>query len=179
MSIETLAHQGREHVHSGLAGIDGGKLRKLRSSQLQECFLHMDEVQYRREYVATIRNVDFVNDAASRNVNATWYTLERIEGPVVWIAMGSESPVDYAKLSDVVRRKVQGLICVGGSSAKLHEAFDTEASQVTDAASLADAVHKAFYHYEGIKKIVFSPACDNGIPTVQLGAHFVRCVNEI
>ena len=85
---ESLATQGRETIHSGLAGIDSSKLKKLRSNHLRDCFNLIDEMRHKLEFVARIKGISFIDDAASRNAMSTWYALETIEGRAVWIANG-------------------------------------------------------------------------------------------
>ena len=75
---ETLTTQGREKVHTGLAGIDSEKLKKLRSSHLRACFNLIDEMRHKLEFVARIKGISFVDDAASRSTLSTWYALETI-----------------------------------------------------------------------------------------------------
>ena len=90
MSIEILAKQGRDRVYGGLAAIDSSKSRQMRDNALRSCFTRLDEVSYRMEFVARIHGLEFINDAAARSVNATWYALERLEGGIVWIAFGGD-----------------------------------------------------------------------------------------
>ena len=49
---ESLATQGRERVHTGLAGIDSARLKKLRNTNLRECFNLIDEMRHKLEFVA-------------------------------------------------------------------------------------------------------------------------------
>ena len=94
MTIETLARQGRTDLHNGLASIDTAKLKKIRNAALRDCFSRLDEMRFRREFVARIHNKNFINDSASRNVNSAWYSLESADGPVVWILNSTSEPVD-------------------------------------------------------------------------------------
>ena len=68
---ESLATQGRERVHTGLAGIDSARLKKLRNTNLRECFNLIDEMRHKLEFVARIRGISFIDDAASRSPLST------------------------------------------------------------------------------------------------------------
>ena len=112
---ESLATQGREKVHTGLAGIDSSRLKKLRNSQLKECFNLIDEMRHKLEFVARIRGISFIDDAASRSPLSTWYALETIEGKVVWIANGTTNNIqkaaEFKRLRNLVENKVTKIIC--------------------------------------------------------------------
>ncbi|MDO4217369.1 MAG: hypothetical protein Q4D03_04250 [Bacteroidales bacterium] len=179
MSIETLAKQGRESIHTGLAGIDSLKLRRLRNEQMRQCFNRFDEMPYRMEFVARIRGTEFVNDAASRSVNATWYALDSNEGKLVWIANGDDNQADYSKLVPLAKEKVTMLVAVGNDTSRLHQAFDGEVPSVVDAHNIAEAVHLAFYRNIETPKVLFSPAGDNGSDAYTEGAQFTVEVNEV
>lgn len=179
MSIETLAKQGQKEVHIGLAGIDSSKLKKMRNEHLKQCFHHFNDTQYRMEYVARIRGTEFINDAASRTVNATWYALESIEGNLIWIANGGDAKAEYEKLLPVARQKVRMIVCVGNDNQHLHETFSGSVRRIVDAKSINEAVHTAFYSQIENAKILFSPACENGMPVDNEGQQFTMEVNEL
>ena len=55
MTIETLAVQGRDRIHTGLAGIDIQRLKAMRNASLRACFNRLEETSYRMEFVARVR----------------------------------------------------------------------------------------------------------------------------
>ena len=179
MSIELLAKQGRDRIYGGLAAIESSRLRKMRDEAIRTCFTRFDEAEYRLEYVARIHGIEFVNDAAARSVNATWYSLQRLEGPLVWIAFGGDSQTDYARLQSPVLRKVRMLICVGSDNRSLHEAFDHVVPTVVDAESIGTAVHLACYSGLQDVKVLFSPATRQGLSDESAGRLFRHEVNEL
>lgn len=177
--IEKLATQGQQDIHNGLASVDSQKLRRLRNQQMRQLFSRFDEMQYRMEFVARIQGIEFINDAASRNVNATWFTLDSMESRVVWIARGGVTDSDYSKLIPVVRQKVEQLICVGKNNTMLHTAFDEAVPVVKDCADLGEAVRYAFYHNGEHCKVVYSPAVAFDVDMATDGAIFAHEVNEL
>lgn len=176
MNIETLAHGGR--TTTGLAGLDTAKLKAMRNASLRECFHLMEDTHYRMEFVARILEREYIDDAAARTVNATWYSLERVQGGIIWIATGCEHEVDYSRLEPVVLRKVRMLLVLG-PDAQLRKAFSGVVPTIEACHSMAEAVHKA-YNYESMDvRVLFSPACDDGTPTEALGEAFKTEVNEL
>ena len=179
MTLESLAKQGREKIYTSLAGIESAKLKKLRDEAMRRSFGSFDEIKYKLEFVANINEMEFVNDAASRTPNATWYSLDTMEKPVIWIANGDVNDVDFEVLKPLALRKVRMLICVGNDNTKLHDTFAVAVLKIIDVPNIAVALDKALY--SGIEKavVLFSPACENGEPATEQGADFTYFVNEL
>lgn len=179
---ETLATQGREKIHTGLAGIDSAKLKKLRNNQLKECFNLIDEMRHKLEFVARIKGISFVDDAASRSTLSTWYALETIEGEVIWIANGAVNSnsvaINFRRLRSLVEKKVKMIVTIGDCSL-YQSVFGDLVKDIVPAASIGEAVNKAFYsHLENVK-ILFSPAAENGVSYEEQGDTFKHEVNEL
>lgn len=179
MSIELLAKQGRDRVYGGLAAVNSSLLRQMRDNNLRTCFARFDEADFRLEYVARIHGIEFINDAAARSVNATWYALQRVEGGIIWIAFGGDNQADYARLQSLALRKVRMLICVGNDNSHLHEAFRGSVPLIQDADNLGTAVHAACYSGLENVKVLFSPATRQGLSDQTAGLLFRREVNEL
>lgn len=179
MTLESLAKQGREKIYTNLAGIDTAKLKKLRNETMRRSFSSFDEMKYKLEFVARINGMEFINDASSRTPNATWYSLDTMEKPVIWIANGDVNDVDFDTLKTLALRKVRMLICVGNDNTRLHDTFAGSIPVIVDAKNLAVALDKAFY--SGIENAVtlFSPASENGVAVAEQGEEFTYCVNEL
>ncbi|KWW29836.1 MAG: UDP-N-acetylmuramoylalanine--D-glutamate ligase [bacterium P3] len=179
MNIETLARQGRSQIHNGLAAVDSTMLKKMRNDALRNCFNRMDEMRYRREFVARIHGKTFINDAASRSLNATWYTLESLDAPVIWLVNADGPAVDASKLLPSVSGRVCMIICVGSDTEWLHRQFEGVVPFIVDACDIRDAVTKAFYSSFETATVVFSPLVDCGRPAVDDGIAFHHEVNEL
>lgn len=179
MSFEILANQGRDRVYGTLASVDTAKLRTMRNNTLRNCFSRFDETTNRMEHVARIYGLTFINDAAARNPNATWYTLQNTEGPIIWIAFGGDNMADYARLRQLALRKVRMLICVGNENSLLHQTFQGAIPIINDAENIADAVNKACYSgFENVK-VILSPATPQGLSDETAGRQFRHEVNEL
>lgn len=178
MTIETMIRRGFDRPHVGLAGLDTRKLKAMRNSALRACFNRIDETCYRLEYVASIRGREYINDAAARTVNATWYSLESIHGGLVWITCASEAEQDYARLIPLAMRKVR-LMLVIGDATQLKKSFGPAVPQIKECNDMHEAVHQAYLYDAEDVKVLFSPACTNDITTEMLGEAFRHEVNEL
>lgn len=182
MTIELLAQQGREKIHNGLAAIDTAQLKKMRNQALRNCFNHMDEIRYRKEFVARIHGKTFINDAASRSVNSTWYTLESIDGPIIWILnayLPADQQADLSKLVQNARGHVRMMVCIGRDSSWIHRQFDHVVPTIVDVATMREAVERAYYSAIETATVVYSPALPSDLSPDEEGMLFRHEVNEL
>lgn len=179
MTIETLAKQGRERVHTGLAGIDTQRLKAMRNASLRACFNRLEETRYRLEFVARVRGREYINDAASRSINSTWYALESTPGGLIWIADAPKSDADYSRLVPPALRKVRMLLILGGDSERMRRSFTGIIPTIEACPTMADALQKAYRYESDDVKVLYSPACDSGVPVQEEGECFRHEVNEL
>jgi UDP-N-acetylmuramoylalanine-D-glutamate ligase len=179
MTIETLAKQGRDKIYTGLAGIDTQRLKAMRNASLRACFSRLEETRYRMEFVARVRGREYINDAASRSINSTWYTLESMQGGLIWVADAPQEEADYSRLVPAVLRKVRMLLIVGGDAPCMRKAFGGIVPAIATCPTMADALQRAYRYESDDVKVLYSPACDNGIPVDELGDRFRHEVNEL
>jgi len=50
------------------------------------------------ESVGHIHGIHFINDSKATNVNATYYAIESMKAPTVWIVGGVDKGNDYSEL---------------------------------------------------------------------------------
>lgn len=179
MTIDVLAKQGKKQIPTTLAEINTSRLKQMRNAGLRSCFEHFNEMRYRMEFVARINGKTFINDAMSRNVNSTWFTLEKTNGSIIWIANGDNETADYSRLRSAALRKVRVLYCVGNRNENLHKTFEGVIPTIVDVPSLGAAVNGAFYNNLETATVVYSPASDNGLSVKEDGERFHTEVNEL
>lgn len=178
MTIETLVAQGQTQAHPGLAALDTARLKAMRNASLRECFQRIEDTPYRNEFVARILGREYINDAASRSVGATWYALERIQQGAIWITCGVDAPVDYSSLTGIAMRKVRMLLVLG-PDATIRQAFQGIVPTIVSCRSMGEALHKAYMYETTDVSVLFSPATQDGTPTEALGEAFRYEVNEL
>lgn len=159
MTIEELALQGRHNIHNSMAAGIASRLVELRKNTVKQCLSDFQNVEHRLEHVANIHGIQFINDSKATNINASWYALESIDNPIVWIAGGVDKGNDYDKLMDLVKEKVKAIVCLGVNNQHIHDAFDTVVEKITDATSAEEAVMKAYYLSSSDDVVLLSPTC--------------------
>lgn len=159
MDINELALQGKHNSYNSLASSVAGRLINIRKETIRESMANFDSIEHRLEPVLQIYGINFINDSKATNVNSTWYALESMKEPTIWIAGGVDKGNDYAQLLPLVKQHVKAIICLGTDNSKLHAEFDGEVEIVVDAADMDEAVRMAYKIGEKGNNVLLSPAC--------------------
>lgn len=159
MSILDLSLQGKHNTYNSMAAGIASMVLEIRNDQLRESLTDFKGVEHRLERFLKVHGIEFVNDSKATNVNSSWYALESIRQPIVWIAGGIDKGNDYSMLHALVKEKVKAIVCLGKDNSKLHAAFDGIAKNVVDAASMEEAVKAAYYLARNGDTVLLSPAC--------------------
>jgi UDP-N-acetylmuramoylalanine--D-glutamate ligase len=106
-----------------------------------------------------VHGIEFINDSKATNVNSTWYALESMDKPVVWVVGGVDKGNDYASLRELVKQKVKAIVCLGTDNDELHKAFGDLVPVMHDTASAEQAVQTAYESAEAGDVVLLSPAC--------------------
>ncbi len=159
MSIHDLALQGKHNAYNSMAAGVASRLFEIRKEIVRESLSDFQNIEHRLEFVAEIHGIKFVNDSKATNVNSTWYALESIDTPVVWIVGGVDKGNDYSLLEPLVREKVKAMICLGTDNEKLISYFGNIVPMYAEARSARDAVNLAYQAGNKGDTVILSPAC--------------------
>ena len=159
MTLETLALQGHPGVHSSMAASITARIKEVRSNFIKECFCDFQHMEHRMESVANVHGVEFVNDSKSTNINSTWFTLETMMKPVILIAGGMDSGIDYSQLKPLLLAKVKSIIFLGMDNDYLISSLTDLGIPMTDASSMEEAVELAYFAGVMGDVVLLSPGC--------------------
>lgn len=159
MSIHDLALKGKHNTQNTLATGVTAKILDIRNESLRESFADFSNVEHRLEFVAKVNGIEFINDSKATNVNSTWFALESMEKPTVWIVGGVDKGNDYSELTELVREKVKAIICLGTDNHKIIEAFSGVVDTIVEAGSAMDAVGYGYQLATKDETVLLSPAC--------------------
>lgn len=159
MTLEQLALQGKHNIYNSMASGIAAKLMDIRNETIKQCLSDFHNYPHRLEFVTKVHGITFINDSKATNVNSSWYALEDMDGPVVWIAGGVDKGNDYTDIKALVQQKVKAIVCLGTNNEKLHDFFAEDVDTIVDTVSARGAVEAA-YSLAGKGDIVLlSPAC--------------------
>lgn len=159
MTLEKLALQGKHNIYNSMAAGITASILGIRKDIIKESLSDFRNAPHRLEYVARIHGVEFINDSKATNVNSTWFALESMNSPVVWIAGGIDKGNDYSILKDIVAKKVKAIICVGKDNTKLANAFEDVLDDIFETSSMEDAVRYALAIGKRDDTVLLSPSC--------------------
>ena len=159
MSIHELALKGKHNTQNSLAAGIAGRLVEIRKSVVRESLEDFENVEHRLEFVAKVNGIEFINDSKATNINSTWYALETMENPVVWVMGGVDKGNDYSELSNLVKDKVKAIICLGIDNQKIIKAFGHLVETIVEVGSATEAVAYAYRLAKKNETVLLSPAC--------------------
>lgn len=157
--LKELALSGKHNIYNSMAAAIAAKAIQIDKKIIRKSLMSFQGVEHRMEKVLKIKNVLYINDSKATNVNSSWYALDSMTTPVVWIAGGKDKGNDYAPLYDLVKNKVRVLICMGLHNEKLHENFADKVDIIVDVQSAKDAVQKAYEYARPGETVLLSPCC--------------------
>jgi UDP-N-acetylmuramoylalanine--D-glutamate ligase len=159
MPIATLGIQGEHNVKNAMAASTVATLLKIRKQTIRESLEGFQGVEHRLEKVLKINNVMYINDSKATNVNATFFALDSMENPTVWIVGGVDKGNDYTELLPLVNEKVKAIVCLGVDNQKIINAFGNVVDTLVETDSMAAAVQIAYKLAERNNTVLLSPAC--------------------
>ena len=159
MSIHDLALKGRHNTQNSLASGIASRILEIRKEVVRESLEDFVNVEHRLEFVAKVHGIEFINDSKATNVNSTWYALETMDKPTVWIVGGVDKGNDYSELLDLVKDKVKAIICLGLDNQKLLETFSGTVETIVEARSAMEAVAYGYRLAKKDETVLLSPAC--------------------
>jgi UDP-N-acetylmuramoylalanine--D-glutamate ligase len=159
MSIHELALKGKHNTQNSLAAGIAARIVEIRKSVVRESLEDFENVEHRLEFVAKVNGIEFINDSKATNINSTWYALETMENPVVWVVGGVDKGNDYSELSNLVKDKVKAIICLGIDNQKIIKAFGHLVETIVEVGSATEAVAYAYRLAKKNETVLLSPAC--------------------
>ena len=159
MSIHDLALQGKHNIYNSMAAGISGRILDIRKDIVRESFSDFENIEHRLEFVTTVHGIDFINDSKATNVNSTWYALESMKQPVIWIAGGVDKGNDYSLLKELVQANVKAIVCMGTDNSKIINAFREVVPVIAETSSATEAVQTAYRLGKKGDAVLLSPAC--------------------
>jgi UDP-N-acetylmuramoylalanine--D-glutamate ligase len=159
MSILDIALQGNHNTYNSMAAGISGMAVNIRNETIRESLSDFKGVEHRLERFLKVHGIEFINDSKATNINSSWYALESMSQPTVWIVGGIDKGNDYSQLTELVKKKVKAIICLGVDNSKIIEAFKPIGIDIVETQSMQDAVRSAYYLAKNGDTVLLSPAC--------------------
>lgn len=159
MKTNTLALKGNHNTKNAMAAAMAATLLKVRKDTIRESLEDFEGAPHRLEPVLKINGVQYINDSKATNVNATYYALDCMQTPTVWIVGGVDKGNDYLDLMPMVREKVKAIVCLGLDNQKIMQTFYNVVDLIVETAGAEEATKVAYKIAEKGDTVLLSPAC--------------------
>ena len=159
MTTDHLALEGKHNLKNTMAASAAAKLVSIRKQTIRDSIRSFQGAPHRLEKVLKIGHVQYINDSKATNVNATYYALDSMSSPTVWIVGGVDKGNDYRELMPLVREKVKAIICLGEDNSKIIEAFGNVVDLIVETYAMSEAIKVAYKIGERGDTVLLSPAC--------------------
>ncbi|KAA5820576.1 UDP-N-acetylmuramoyl-L-alanine--D-glutamate ligase [Algibacter amylolyticus] len=159
MPTAKIKLEGNHNTKNAMAASTVAHLLKIRKQTIRESLENFQAVEHRLEEVLKINKVQYINDSKATNVNATYYALESMSAPTVWIVGGVDKGNNYEELFPFVNEKVKAIICLGVDNEKLMNTFGNMVDVIIETQYMQEAVKIAYKLSESGDSVLLSPAC--------------------
>jgi UDP-N-acetylmuramoylalanine--D-glutamate ligase len=159
METAQIALEGKHNMKNAMAATSVAQLMRIRKQTIRESLSNFQGVEHRLEKVLKIQSVQYINDSKATNVNATFFALDSMTTPTVWIVGGVDKGNDYTELMALVHEKVKAIICLGVDNKKIIDAFGNVVDVMIEVSSMNDAVKMSQRLAEKGDTVLLSPAC--------------------
>ena len=159
MKIEELSLLGNHNIANSLAASIAGKLLNIKNESIRNSLMTFQAVEHRLQQIAEIDGIKFINDSKATNVNATYYALESMKQPTIWIVGGKDKGNDYTEIEDLVKRKVKAIVCLGIDNQKIIDFFQDKKELIYSTSSMEEAVKISKSLAQSGDAVLLSPCC--------------------
>ena len=159
MMVSTMTLEGKHNLKNTMAAATAAKLVGIRKETIRASIANFHGAPHRLENVLKIQHVQYINDSKATNVNATYFALDSMSAPTVWIVGGEDKGNDYKELMPLVREKVKAIICLGLDNSKIKDAFGNVVDLMVETFAMEEAVKVAYKIADRGDTVLLSPAC--------------------
>jgi UDP-N-acetylmuramoylalanine--D-glutamate ligase len=145
------------------AAIKTAEILKIKKEIIKQTITNFKGLPYRLEKIATILQVDYINDTTSTTPIAAIKAIESFKKPIILIAGGNSKNLNMTELAEKISQKVNKVIFLPGSETdnliNLLNSLKAENKIVGCFNSLKKAVLKAAKIAKPGDVVLFSPGC--------------------
>jgi UDP-N-acetylmuramoylalanine--D-glutamate ligase len=158
--VEDIRLKGLHNVENVLVSALIAVIAGASAQSIKRTVSGFNGLSHRFETVATIDDVEYVDDSKGTTVDSTYRALESCARPVVLIAGGKDKMSDYGVIKDIVEKKVTHVVLIGEARARIRQALGPRVS-ITEAATMKGAVEAARMLAQKDNIVLLSPMCSS------------------
>ena len=149
---------GAHNVANAMAAVTMAQVCGCPPDVMRRVLSSFPGLEHALELVRERNGVRFINDSKGTNVDATLKALESLDKPIVLIAGGKDKGGDFARLRDVVSRRVKRMVLIGEAASRIGQVLEG-IKPMSYATSFREAVESAAQSAQAGDVVLLSPAC--------------------
>jgi UDP-N-acetylmuramoylalanine--D-glutamate ligase len=180
LPVASVRVPGKHILSDVLAAAAVGCLAGVPPAAMQRAVEAFHGLEHALQRVAVINGVQFINDSKATNIASALRAIESFERGLVVILGGKYKGGDFGELAEPLRARGAAVVAIGEAGPRIHAALDA-AVPVTDAATMAEAVHAAARLARSGGTVLLAPACssfDMFRDYTERGNFFVQAVQK-
>lgn len=161
MPASELKIRGRHNVDNALAALALGDAAGIPMDAMLSTLKQFKGLKHRCEFVADKNGIEFYNDSKGTNIGATLAAIQglaRDPQQLIVILGGEGKGQDFTELAPTLKAINSQVILIGRDAPIIEQAL-AQATKITHANSMPDAVSKAFQIAHHGDAVLLSPAC--------------------
>ena len=151
---------GRHMLSNVVAATTISHLAGASKQSLAKALAGFHGLEHVMEVVASRGAVRFVNDSKATNVVSARSSFESVSSGLVAILGGRYKGGDFRDLREPLRARARAVVAIGEAAARVEDAL-ADVVPVERAASMDDAVRRAFGRARPGDTVVLAPACSS------------------
>lgn len=159
INVADVPFTGKHNTYNSMFASAVANILDITKEDIRESFRTFKGAPHRLEKVLTIAKTEYINDSKATNVNATYYALDSISTPILWIVGGIDKGNDYTALLPLVRTKVKGIVCLGKDTKKIVSFFSPVSDIICTTESMEEAVKVCYEKADYYDTVLLSPCC--------------------
>lgn len=178
---DQLAVRGRHHLANACAAAAAALCAGADPAEVTRAVAGFRPGPHRLELVATLDEVDWVDDSKATNPHAAAAALAAYRS-VVWIAGGLDKGLDFAPLAPLVAERARAVITIGATGPDIAELARGAGVRVVEAGTIDVAVPAAAELARPGDTVLLAPACasmDQFTDYAARGRAFRSCVERL
>jgi UDP-N-acetylmuramoylalanine--D-glutamate ligase len=182
LPLGELPVAGLHNAANALASLALGETLGLDVDAMLSGLLRFRGLPHRLQKVAEVRGVTFYDDSKGTNVGATVAALNGMSVPVVLIAGGDGKGQAFSPLRAPIAARARAVVLIGRDADAIAQVLEGVEVDVLRAATMEEAVERAFAASRRGDAVLLSPACasyDMFRSYVHRGEVFVEAVRAI
>ena len=159
IATQDIPLQGLHNVANVMAAVALCEAVGLPREALLEHVKTFQGLPHRVEKIGEKNGVVFIDDSKGTNVGATAAAIAGLQNPLFVILGGMGKGQDFTPLRDALAGKAKGVFLIGVDAPQIRRDLDGCGLNMTDCATLEEAVQTAYAQAEAGDIVLLSPAC--------------------